>query len=386
MTLNAALHAGNRIQRHPVAHGLICCLAFAIALCFLPGIALAEDIDTNPPANEFQQRIEETAVAYTEAVEQAKAASDAIEENELRIKELERRIPLQQRQGEAAMRELYKIQRQRSGIVELLLGSESFFDFLSNLEYVDRVTAAQRDQIQLLIDMKKELDAKRADLTRAKNDAEIRAAEAKDALAAAQAARVDAQQKAQSAARQTVVPSASNVFSNAPSDVVASSGEAVSPAKSADDSGEPEQASDPVATEESTVEVEIVDDGADWMSEEDVFVNEWAARIDAYLAGSPLYGYGAAFARAAWNYGVDPRWSPAISCTESTKGAYCFLPHNAWGWGSVSWGSWEEAIDAHVRGLARGYGYTISWEAACKYCPPNAEHWYNFTLSEMNRI
>ena len=83
---------------------------------------------------------------------------------------------------------------------------------------------------------------------------------------------------------------------------------------------------------------------------------------------------------------MDPRWSPAISNTESSKGLYCSGSCNAWGWGGCSWGSWEEAIRDHVAGLARGYGYTISVEAAKKYCPPNWEHWYNATLAQMNMI
>lgn len=118
----------------------------------------------------------------------------------------------------------------------------------------------------------------------------------------------------------------------------------------------------------------------------DAFIAEWGPRIDAYLAGSPLEGYGSTFAEAAWEYGVDPRWSPAISNTESSKGLYCSGSCNAWGWGGCSWGSWEEAIRDHVAGLARGYGYTISVEAAKKYCPPNWEHWYNATLAQMNMI
>ncbi|MCL2750903.1 MAG: hypothetical protein FWE96_07915, partial [Coriobacteriia bacterium] len=93
-----------------------------------------------------------------------------------------------------------------------------------------------------------------------------------------------------------------------------------------------------------------------------------------------------AFANAAYDYNVDPRWSPAIACLESSKGRYCFLPHNAWGWGQISWPDWETAIFAHVRGLSIGYGYTISIAAAQKYCPPNWEHWYNVVSSEMARI
>ena len=59
----------------------------------------------------------------------------------------------------------------------------------------------------------------------------------------------------------------------------------------------------------------------------EAFVSEWTSRINAYLAGSPLAGQGATFAEAAWSNGVDPRWSPAISNTESSKGAHCFLPY-----------------------------------------------------------
>ena len=124
----------------------------------------------------------------------------------------------------------------------------------------------------------------------------------------------------------------------------------------------------------------------DWSCGKDAFISEWANRINNYLAGSPLAGQGETFAAAAWENGVDPRWSPAISNTESTKGANCFLPHNAWGWGSTGWSSWEEAINAHVAGLAKGYGYTISYSNAQKYCPPNYDNWFRDTLREMSKI
>ena len=127
-------------------------------------------------------------------------------------------------------------------------------------------------------------------------------------------------------------------------------------------------------------------DNADWSSDKSAFVEEWAARIDAYLAGSAMAGTGEYFAEAAWDYGVDPRWSPAIAYTESSLGAHCSYSYNAWGWGSVSWSSWEAAINDHVAGLARGYGYTISVTAAKKYCPANWENWYNTTSAQMAMI
>ena len=124
----------------------------------------------------------------------------------------------------------------------------------------------------------------------------------------------------------------------------------------------------------------------DWSVGEEAFVAEWTERINDYLAGSPLAGYGATFAQAAWDYGVDPRFSPAIANTESSKGTDCFLPYNAWGGGEYSFSNWVEAIYAHVEGLSEGYGYTLSYSGAQKYCPPNYDTWYKNTLSEMKKI
>lgn len=133
----------------------------------------------------------------------------------------------------------------------------------------------------------------------------------------------------------------------------------------------------------SIANLEVVD----WTMSHDQFVAYWGARIDVFLAGFPLAGQGVAFAEAAWNYGIDPRLSPAISNTESTRGRSCFLPYNAWGWGSSSWGSWEEAIDAHVRGLKNGgYGPMITYWGAQKYCPPSPDSWYRNTLYAMSLI
>ena len=126
--------------------------------------------------------------------------------------------------------------------------------------------------------------------------------------------------------------------------------------------------------------------GVDWNVDRETFISTWSARIDAYLAGSPLAGQGGTFAEAAWEYGCDPRFSPAIAMVESSLGRNCFLPHNAWGWGSSSWGSWEEAIWDHVRGLATIYGGQLTYAGAQMYCPPNADHWYTSVLANMERI
>ena len=126
-------------------------------------------------------------------------------------------------------------------------------------------------------------------------------------------------------------------------------------------------------------------------SDYDSFINEWTSRIDNYLAGSPMAGQGYNFAVAAWNTGVDPRWSPAIACIESSKGLYCAGSYNAWGWsarggGWRSFGSWSEAVSAHVAYLGANYGSTLTPAAAKKYCPPTWQDWYNKVANQMNRI
>ncbi len=129
------------------------------------------------------------------------------------------------------------------------------------------------------------------------------------------------------------------------------------------------------------------DDGVDFEIGRDAFVEKWGERIDVYLAGSPLAGQGKTFANAAFENGIDPRVSPAISNTESGKGAVCFRPHNAWGWmGSSGWSNWEEAINAHVKGFADGYGYTVTEAGAKKYCPPTWDSWYSKTTAQMAMI
>ena len=44
------------------------------------------------------------------------------------------------------------------------------------------------------------------------------------------------------------------------------------------------------------------------------------------------------------------------------------------------------AINAHVAGLASGYGYTVSVWGAKKYCPPNWQFWYSSVSAQMAAI
>lgn len=354
--------------------------AFLSTLLVLAGAwsvpaALAEDIDTDPQPDEFQQQIENSATAYNDAMARVDELQKQIDENAQAIAELEEKIPLQKERASSACVDLYKAQQDAASILDLILSSESLGDFITRVDYFNAVTRSNLEQIESLSSMQDQLLQAQDQLNASKQEAADQAEAAQAALQQAQNARIEAQRRAvEEATRQAEEAQAAKAAQ-------------ADKAKSADSSASSDSESDASSSSGSAaVPPAASTDTADWSSDEDAFVSQWTARIDNYLAGSPLSGYGETFARAAWTYGVDPRWSPAISCVESTKGAYCFASHNAWGWGSVSWDSWEEAINAHVAGLARGYGYTLTYAAAQKYCPPNADHWYSTCLAQMNSI
>ncbi len=313
-------------------------------------------------ASELDDAVTQTTAAYEQAQSELAEIESRIEENEARLAELEEQLPAQQDVTAAAISAHYKLQQDSQSLLVLLLSSESFSDFISVLFYLDVITARNTQAIDNLLAMEEELTSLQEELETDRAEAEAKVVEAQEALQAAQDA-VAAQAAAEEAEAQAALEAALEAAQQQTSSTTASG---------------------------NTFTVEVPEsstpDAVEWSSDKETFVAEWTARIDAYLAGSPLAGYGATFAEAAWDYGVDPRWSPAIACIESSKGLYCFASHNAWGWGSASWPDWETAIREHVAGLASGYGYTITVAAAQKYCPPNWEHWYASVLSEMERI
>lgn len=382
-------------------------LALAFALAFPPGFALADESeDAKLTAYELQQEIEERQASYAAARAEADEATDAIEAEQERIEALEREIPEQQRRSAAAARELYKLQQQGTGIVELLLSAGSFQDFIAELEYVNKVSEANIDEMNRLNELKGEIIAMQNGLKEKRSEADARAEDARVAMLAAQEAQAEVQRRIEEEARQQA-QIAAQAAAMAEQERANDSGEPAVPetgtvaepevAHETDgDQGDSSSSSagndgngEGVASENGESDAVAEEPAApsqDAYTGEDDYVAGWAKRIDAYLAGSPLAGQGLTFAKAAYEYGVDPRFSPAISYTESGKGQYCFNPHNAWGWGSASWDTWEEAIYDHVAGLARGYGGQISKEGAQKYCPPNWKLWYERTLAQMEMI
>ena len=320
--------------------------------------------------DDIQQQIQQTSTAYDEASARVDSVQAQIDANEARISEIEDMLPSKRAAAADSIRTLYKMQQGAGGLLDLLLSSDDFNSLISTIQYLDVIQSHNYDAVRELASLDAELQQTRSDLATQKAAAESDRQAAADALDAANAARTELEQQmaAQAAAEE------------------AERQAAVQQAEQESDAGE--GTFDTGSGSQATVEVPAQPDPepVDWQSQKDTFVAGWASRIDAFLAGSPMAGQGTTFAEAAWAYGVDPRFSPAISAVESSRGAYCFKPYNAWGWGSVSWGSWEEAIWAHVAGLASSYGGHLTYSAAQKYCPPNASNWYSSVLANMERI
>lgn len=362
------------IARQPAR--TITCAALAVAFAVTPVLspisAYAVSAETQAELDSATAQVEESAAAYDEAVAKLEDLQAEIDENTAEIERLEQEIPEQQAAASAAMRDMYKYRQGSNPLVSVMVGSESMSDFITTCAYMDQIQSSNTEAIEELNEMQAELEQRKTELDAQKQQLEEEKQAAEDALAEAQALRAQAQAQAEAEAAAELAALANDTSAGEGSGV---SGD--NPYSSADQSGQTAGT--------------VVSDSVNWNMPRDEFINEWAGRIDAYLAGSPLAGYGRAFAEAAWNYGVDPRWSPAIACIESSKGRYCANTCNAWGWTAVgggfrAFGSWNEGIDSHVSYLRSMYGTTLTPAAAQRYCPPTWQDWYNKVGGEMNRI
>jgi len=345
---------------------------------------------TQTELSELQKRVEETTQAYNEAQARLDKLNEDIAAKQASIDEIEAQLPELRSRASEAMRGMYKIQQGAPGLVGLILASDNFNEFLTMLTYIDAVQERNFAAVDELVESEKELARQKAELDLEQAAASDEAKAAEEALAQAQAARDEVQRRAEEeAARQAAEAQAAieaAMAAQEASDAADEARQAQEEARRAEE--EAKRVFETANGQQATIEVpnSYVPSSVNWNMSRDDFVNEWAGRIDSYLAGSPLEGHGRTFAEAAWDYGVDPRWSPAISFTESSQGRYCFRPHNAWGWGHASWPDWDTAIRDHVAGLAAGYGPTISVAHAKRYRPPNWQYWYATTLAQMERI
>lgn len=342
---------------------LVLCLSFSM----LPlNLAFAEDEEITadtpmPNIAALQEQVDAASASYDEANQRIVAIEQEIENTNARILEIQSEMPDARKTSDTAAREYYVMLSSSNTFLEILLGATSMEDFFAKVEYSLRINQSLLDDITKLSDLNAELEEARAALEANKAAIEEEQARAEEALVDAQNSRSEAEETARLIAEATAAATAEAA--------AAAEAEAHTP-------------EEPVTPGPGNVDPHLPDTPTDKQS----FVDYWSPRIDSYLAGSPMAGYGYAFANAAYDYNVDPRYSPAIACLESSKGRYCFLPYNAWGWGSVTWEDWETAIYSHVRGLSRGYSYTVCEADAQKYCPPNWEYWFSFVSTQMEKI
>lgn len=351
-------------------------LTLALATCLvvsaLPAQSMwaEEEVTANTPLPDIaalQAQVDAASADYDDATRQIAELEKEIAGLDSRIAEIQKQLPEARELSNSAAREYYCMLSTSNPFLEMIFGATSLAEFFTKVEYSTRLNQSYIDDMTLLSSLSTELEDARAELETKKQTVKEEQRRAEEALLDAQYARDEAEETARKISEASAAATAAAAE--------AAAAEAHTPEVPLMPGEDTAGASIPPATP----------DAPESPTDKQTFVNLWAPRIDAYLAGSPLAGYGYAFANAAFDYNVDPRWSPAISCIESSMGRYCYASYNAWGWGGINYPNWETAIYAHIRGLSVGYGYTISIEAAKKYCA-NWEHWYNSVSAQMAKI
>lgn len=351
--------------QHALNRGIITTLALLLALTIaLAGGGFVQTSLADEEASELEAQVKSSADAYNDAISRQEELSAEIAKLDARIAELEAKLPAQRERSDESIRALYKYEYDSSSILMMLLESASVTDMLAIVDSYNWIIEYNTTEIQNAVQMESELKNAKQKLESDKAGADQAA---QDALASLQQAR-EARERvaARAAAAQAAEQQASQYVLN-----------------SSSASAEDKQAASAASSAASSASASHVG----WSADKSDFVSQWAPRIDAYLAGSPTAGTGEYYAAAAWDNGVDPRWAPAISYVESSKGAACFRSHNAWGYGSYSFGSWEEGINRIVGALGGSlYGGYLTREAAATYCPSSADHWYNSCAAQMALI
>ncbi|MCL2807445.1 MAG: hypothetical protein FWD27_04680 [Coriobacteriia bacterium] len=332
-------------------------VSLTVGLMSMQAAWATDEVAVNAPFPniiESQAQVDEASVRFDEATTQIAELKKEIDLLSDRIDTIQEILPEARDLSDQAARDYYRMLSASNPFLEMVFGATSLAEFFAKVEYSTRLNQSCLDNITSLSRLSDELEDSRVELDEKMVALEDERLRAEEALIDAQNARLAVEE----AARHI-----SEITSTATAEVAAA------------------------VANGTHVHADPLFPGMSGLpSAKQAFVDLWSPRIDDYLAGSPLAGYGYAFANAAYDYNVDPRWSPGISCKESSKGRYCFRAYNAWGWGQVNWPDWQTAIYEHVLGLSLYYGYTISEAAAKKYCPPNWLEWYNDISSDMTLI
>lgn len=351
--------------QHALNRGIVTALTLLLALMIaLAGGGFVQTSLADEEAEELEAQVKSSADAYNDAISRQEELASEIAQLDARIAELEAKLPAQRERSDESVRALYKYEYDSSSVLMMLLESTSVTDMLAIVDSYNWIIDYNTAEIQSAVQMESELKNAKQKLESDKAGADQAA---QDALTSLQQAR-EARERvaARAAAAQAAEQQASQYVLN-----------------SSSASAEEKQVASAASNAASSASASHVG----WSADKSEFVDSWAPRIDAYLSGSPMAGTGEYYAAAAWDNGVDPRWAPAISYVESSKGAVCYRSHNAWGYGGISFGSWEEGINRVVAALGGSlYGGYLTREAAATYCPTGPDHWYNTCAAQMALI
>lgn len=191
---------GSRSGRFVCVAGLTAALTLGAcmpALTYSPEIALAATSETREELASLQKKVSRAASAYADATSRANELNEQVRNAADEVLRIEQDLmPQAQSRAAQAARELYKRHASNGGALAMLLNAGSFADFLSMTKYLGTVQSANIAALDELHALEDELNGKLAELSSAKDEADLQLSRAQDALDTAQSAAAKIQAKA----------------------------------------------------------------------------------------------------------------------------------------------------------------------------------------------
>lgn len=167
------------------------------ALTCAPEPALAATAATRGELASLQKEVSRAADTYADATSRAAELNEQVQTAADDILRIEQELmPQAQNRAALAARELYKRHASNGGALAMLLNAGSFADFLSMTKYLGTVQSANITALDELHALEDELNGKLAELSSAKDEADLQLSRAQDALDTAQSAAAKIQAKA----------------------------------------------------------------------------------------------------------------------------------------------------------------------------------------------
>ena len=187
-----------------VALGLAITVGGAWALGPTIGDAHADSRET---LAQLRQDVSAKSQAYNEAMEATAQAQADVEDCRARIADIEARIPGAQEKAASAMVTQYKFSQNSAGLLNVILSSDGFENFVATLTYLNTVQTYTSGQLEGLLELQDELEQERANLESLLVEAQQAEDEAAEALAQVQAAADEAEARVaeEEAARQAAL-------------------------------------------------------------------------------------------------------------------------------------------------------------------------------------